>query len=212
MARIEAVVLDIGNVLIGWQPEAFYDSEIGEQRRLELFGEVDLESMNQRVDLGEDLRQVAYGFAERNPRWAAEIRMWHDRWIDMITPEIEKSVMLMRALRARGVPVFSLTNFGDGTYDVAALRYPFLREFDRDFISGRLGMIKPDPRIYEHVERESSVAPHALLFTDDKPENIAAARQRGWNVHLFDGPDPWARRLVEEGLLSEEDLPGQRRN
>jgi 2-haloacid dehalogenase len=42
MARIEAVVFDIGNVLVHWDPDGFYDRVIGPERRARLFAEVDL--------------------------------------------------------------------------------------------------------------------------------------------------------------------------
>ncbi|MCA3552575.1 MAG: HAD family phosphatase, partial [Rhodobacter sp.] len=44
--------------------------------------------------------------------------------------------------------------------------------------------------------------PGALLFTDDRADNIAAARARGWQVHLFDGPEGLARRLVAADILA----------
>jgi 2-haloacid dehalogenase len=67
-----------------------------------------------------------------------------------------------------------------------------------------LGMSKPNTAIYQRVEAECGMAQDVLLFTDDRPENIAAARERGWQTHLFDGPDGWAARLVREGLLTPE--------
>ena len=42
MLQPQAVIFDIGNVLTRWQPEAFYDRVIGQERRRALFGEVDL--------------------------------------------------------------------------------------------------------------------------------------------------------------------------
>ena len=48
-----------------------------------------------------------------------EIRMWYDRWIELASPRIEGSIALLRALRAKGVPVFALTNFGSYSYDEA---------------------------------------------------------------------------------------------
>ena len=59
--------------------------------------------------------------------------------------------------------------------------------------------------IYEAVEREVGLPPAALLFTDDREENVAAAAARGWATHLFRGPEGLARRLVAEGLLSEDE-------
>ena len=203
--RPEAVVFDIGNVLIEWQPERFFDSVIGEARRKAMFAAVDLHGMNDRVDRGETFREVITETARATPDWQEEIMLWHDRWLEMASPEIPRSVRLMAALQARGIPVFSLTNFGIQTYALAETRYPFLSRFDRDFISGHLGVIKPDPAIYEALERGSGLSGPALLFTDDRAENIAAADARGWQTHHFQGPDGWADRLVSAGLLTEQE-------
>jgi 2-haloacid dehalogenase len=199
---IEAVIFDIGNVLIEWQPERYYDRVVGADRRRAMFAAVDLHAMNDEVDRGGDFQGVIYATAEQYPAFRDEIRMWHDNWIELATPLIPRSVDLLRQLRARGVPVFALTNFGIGSFAFARTRYGVLDEFDRRYISGHMGVIKPDPRIYERVEEDCGIAPERLLFTDDRIDNIHAARARGWQVHHFDGPEGWARRLVAEGLLS----------
>lgn len=199
---IEAVVFDIGNVLIEWQPERFYDAAIGPEARCAMFAEVDLHGMNDAIDRGGDFQGTIYATAERYPHWRKEIRLWHTNWIDMASPAIPHSVRLLRALRAGGVPVFALTNFGIGSFAYARTQYDFLNEFDRAWVSGHMGVIKPDPRIYELAEADCGLAPAALLFADDRADNIAAAAARGWQVHHFTGPEGWAARLVAEGLLN----------
>ncbi len=201
----QAVVFDIGNVLIEWQPERFFDAAIGEDRRRAMFAAVDLHAMNDRVDRGEPFHDVIAETAAAYPDWQTEIMLWHDRWLDMASPAIDHSVRLMAALQAKGIPVFSLTNFGIQTYALAAKHYPFLNQFDRDFISGHLGVIKPDAAIYRAVEDQGGVAPQALLFADDRPDNIAAAKARGWQTHLFTDPQGWADRLVDAGLLTQDE-------
>lgn len=202
MPAIEAVIFDIGNVLIEWQPERYYDRVIGEERRRAMFAEVDLHGINDEVDRGGDFRGVIYDAAEQYPHWRDEIRQWHDNWIELAQPAIPHSVALLRALRRQGVPVFALTNFGIGSFAYAETQYTFLGEFDRRYVSGHMGVIKPEVQIYEMVEADCGVAPGALLFTDDRADNIAVAAGRGWQTHLFEGPDGWAARLVAEGLLS----------
>lgn len=202
MAAVDAVIFDIGNVLIEWQPERYYDRVIGKARRQEMFATVDLHAMNDKVDLGGPFRETIYATADATPAFRDEIRMWHDHWIELATPVIDHAVALLRALRAKGVPVFALTNFGIESFDYAETQYPFLSEFDRRYISGHMKVIKPDPAIYRMVEQDCGIAPDRLLFTDDRPDNIDAARARGWQAHLFEGPEGWAGRLVEEGLLS----------
>ena len=201
---IQAVVFDIGNVLLEWHPEQFYDTQIGETRRRALFAEVDLDGMNENVDLGADLRKSAYALADHHPEWQDEIRMWHDNWLDIASPEIPHSSRLLRALRANGIPVFALSNFGTTTFELACKAYPVLAEFDRSYVSGYMQVIKPDAEIYARLEVDSGVAAAQLLFADDKHENIEAAAARGWQTHLFTSPDGWADRLVAEGLLTME--------
>ena len=198
----EAVIFDIGNVLISWQPERYFDRVIGPDRRRALFAEVDLHGMNDVIDRGGDFRETVYDWAETHPEWRDEIRMWHDNWLELATPEIPQSVRILQSLRARGVPVFALTNFGIGTFALAEPAYPFLREFDRRYISGHMGVIKPEPEIYAQVEADCGIPPDRLLFTDDRSDNIAAAAARGWQTHLFETPEGWAGCLVALGLLS----------
>lgn len=203
--RPEAVLFDIGNVLIEWQPEARYDDMIGPARRKAMFAAVDLHAMNERLDRGEDFRTVIHETAAAYPDFHDEILMWHARWSDLARPPIDHSVRLLRALRRAGVPVFALSNFGIGSFAVSESDHPFLSEFDRRYISGHMGVTKPAARIYEMVETDCAIAPERLLFTDDRPDNIAAAVARGWQAHLFEGPQGWADRLVAAGLLTRDE-------
>lgn len=202
---IEAVVFDIGNVLIEWNPERVYDRVIGVERRKAMFAAVDLHGMNDQVDRGQNWYDAVSECAAQNPDWHDEIMMWHERWLEMASPAIDHSVRLLRALRSANVPVFALSNFGIQTFEIGEREYPFLEEFDRRYISGHMGEVKPEPEIYRMLEADCGVAPTALLFADDRADNIAAAAARGWKTHLFTDPQGFAARLVAEGLLSEED-------
>ena len=202
---IQAVIFDIGNVLIEWIPENHYDRVIGEDRRRKMFAEVDLHAMNEKVDLGAPFKETIYETAEAYPEWTSEIRMWHDDWICLAAPVIPHSVKLLRALRAKGIPVFALTNFGVGSFDYAESIYAFLSEFDRRYISGHMKVVKPDSQIYQMVEDDCGLPPESLLFADDRDDNIQAALARGWKAHLFENPKGWADCLVEHGVLTKEE-------
>lgn len=203
MPNIHAVVFDIGNVLLEWRPERFYDREIGADRRAALFAEVDLEGMNLAVDHGAPMKASVEALAQQYPQWDAEIRLWHDRWAEMASPAIDRSVRLLRALRVRGVPVFACSNFGIETFEFAKTKYDFLSEFDVTVTSGPIGICKPDAGIYAAVESLGKIAGQHLLFADDKLENLVAAQARGWQVHHFTDAENFADLLVAEGLLSQ---------
>ena len=84
----QAVVFDIGNVLIEWRPERFYDTVMAPADRARMFAEVDLHGMNDLIDRGAPFRETIYDTAEAYPQWRDMIRLWHDNWIDMASPAI----------------------------------------------------------------------------------------------------------------------------
>ncbi len=201
MQAPEAVIFDIGNVLIRWDPDQLYRQLVPDPAaRRALFETVDLEGMNDAVDRGQPFRETIYATAERYPEHRDLIRAWHDRWIEMASPAIPESWALLRRLRGEGIPVFALSNFGRESFAYAETVYPELAEFDRRFISGHLGCIKPDPRIYQIVEEESGLAGPALFFTDDRADNIDAARTRQWQAHHFSEPQGLRAALQAAGL------------
>ena len=202
---IKAVIFDIGHVLVEWHPARPFDRLLGRTRREELFARVDFASMNVRCDLGADLDDEVRELAALHPEDAEDILIWRDHWLEMLAPDLPWSARLLRALRARGTPVHALSNFGSTTLALSERRYPVLAEFDRRFVSGHLGMIKPDAALYAYVEDELGQPGESLFFTDDRPENIAAADARGWRTHLFETPAGLADRLRAEGLLSAEE-------
>lgn len=202
---IKAVIFDIGNVLIEWQPERYFDRVVGPARRRALFAEVDLHAMMDRIDAGAGFAEEVARTASLHPEFAGEILHFRDHWTRMAQPAIPHSVRLLSALRAARVPVFALSNFGADNFPLSVAEFPFLGLFDRSYISGAMGMKKPDPAIYAAVEEDCALPPGTLLFTDDRAENIAAAAARGWATHLFETPEGFAQTLVARGLLPEKD-------
>jgi putative hydrolase of the HAD superfamily len=53
--------------------------------------------------------------------------------------------------------------------------------------SARVGVAKPDPRIYHHAARALDVRPEACVHVDDLPHNIEGARQAGFGAVHYDG-------------------------
>ena len=202
---VEAVVFDIGNVLIEWQPERYYDRRIGRQRREAFFGAFDFHGLMNEIDAGAPFSEIVAARAQAHPEHAAEIVMLRDEWLEMAGTVIDHSVRLMEALRAKGVPVYALSNFGAENFGWSAEAHSFLRSFDRAYISGEMGMRKPHAEIYAAVEADSKIAPERLLFGDDREENVAAAQARGWRAVRVDSAGHLAQALVSHGLLTEEE-------
>lgn len=197
----DLVVFDIGNVLIEWQPERTYTDVFGADRAAAFFRDVPIHATHLHLDAGARFSIILDLIADY-PDYADEIRFWVQDWSRLTDRRIDGSIRLMRALQAQGIPVWALTNFGDEPFDVSCADHPFLLDFDGAVVSGRIGLVKPDPAIYEALEEATQTRGARILFTDDRPENIAAARARGWQAHLFDGTAGWAACLVQAGLLT----------
>jgi putative hydrolase of the HAD superfamily len=101
-------------------------------------------------------------------------------------------------IRAAGLLAAALTNNwaseqrDDGTRAVR-------EHFDAFFESSRLGLQKPDPRIYLHACRVLGVEPPEVVFLDDIGRNLKSARELGMATVKVDDPDDALREL--EALL-----------
>jgi len=63
-------------------------------------------------------------------------------------------------------------------------------KYDVIIDSSEVGLIKPDPAIYQLATERSGCEPAEILFVDDSRPNIMAAEKVGWHVLWFDGYDP----------------------
>ena len=72
--------------------------------------------------------------------------------------------------------------------------------FEHCFLSHQLGLAKPDPRIFAHVEAALVQKPDRILLLDDAVPNVVAARRAGWQAELVRGPEQALAVLVARGL------------
>lgn len=71
--------------------------------------------------------------------------------------------------------------------------------FDELIISAEVGLVKPDPRIYQLAVERLGIAPHEAVFVDDLEQNVVGARQTGLHAIHFHSPEQ-ARAEVEQVL------------
>ncbi len=119
---------------------------------------------------------------------------------DIFTP-IEPMVALHAELRARGVPVYVLSNTNELAVDFIRGRYPWFAEFTGYVLSYEHHALKPDPALYVVAERLSGCRGAELFYFDDRPENVAAARDRGWQAVEHTDPERSRAALAATGLL-----------
>jgi epoxide hydrolase-like predicted phosphatase len=107
---------------------------------------------------------------------------------------------LMARSRAAGVAVAVLSNsWGTGAYDPYA-GYDLEHLVDAVVISDRVGLRKPDPRIYYRAAAEIGVPPAECVFVDDTEHNLRPAERIGMRCVLFSEVSTGIKQL--EGLLA----------
>ncbi|MBI1402081.1 MAG: HAD-IA family hydrolase [Porphyrobacter sp.] len=197
-----AVVFDVGRVLFHWQLRALFEKLIADREELEWFlANVVTEEWHFEHDAGRPLAEMVPERIALFPDYEAHIRAYATRFNETIPGPIEGSHALVERLAAKGVPLFCLTNFGDEFFAGFRPTQPIFDHFADIVVSGVEKIAKPDPRIYEIVEQRSGRSGAALFFTDDNPANIAAARARGWDAHLFTDAEALEAQLVAAKFL-----------
>lgn len=121
-------------------------------------------------------------------------------YCDIFTP-VQAMIDVNDALRRKGSPTHLLSNTSVLHFEHLRAHYAFMARFDRYFLSYELGCVKPQPAIYEAVERGLGLRSRELVFIDDARENIEAARERGWTAIHHTEPAGTVAALRELGLL-----------
>lgn len=89
------------------------------------------------------------------------------------------------AVRGRGLRAGILSNSGPGARE--AERVWGFEEITDDIVySHEVGMGKPDPAVYELTTTRLGVRPREIVFLDDVPANVDAARAAGWHAVLHE--------------------------
>ncbi len=119
----------------------------------------------------------------------------------MMPGPIAGAVEILAELRARRTPLYCLSNFSAETFPPAFERFDFLRWFLGVVISGEVGVIKPDPRIYEILLGRFAIDPHRAVYIDDVAANVEAAQRFGIHGIHFTTPGALREELVRLALL-----------
>ena len=123
---------------------------------------------------------------------------------DIFVP-IEPMVRLHASLRQRGFSLYIFSNTNELAVRHIRQNFPFFSDFDGYVLSYEHGAMKPEPALYQVVEDQSRRRGAEILYADDRPENIAAAAARGWQVVLHETPEK--TKAAFSALLQPEDAP-----
>ena len=203
MPNRSIAVFDLGGVLIDWNPRYLYRKLFAEdEAAMEHFlTTVCTTAWNSQQDAGRTFAEACAILKQDHPKHAEYIDAWFARHEEMLGDAIEGTVEILAELRARGVPIYALSNWSAETFPTAQRKFEFLQWFEGTLLSGKVGLIKPDPRIFGLFSKTFSVDPAHVIYIDDLPHNVAAAAAHGMHGILFTDPPALRNELVKLGEL-----------
>lgn len=200
---IDAVVFDLGGVLLDWNPRYLYRGLFAQEADMERFlTEVCTPDWHVANDLGgRPVRDNCGELAVEHPDQTEAIMAWGERSEEMIGGAIEGTVAILAQLRAVGMPCYALTNMEAETFPLRRERFAFMRWFDGAVVSSQEGMVKPDPEIFRRLLARFDLRAQSTAFIDDAQRNVDAALALGLQSVRFISPEQLREWLVARGAL-----------
>ena len=96
--------------------------------------------------------------------------------------------------------VCSNTTLSHWTYCTGRFR-ALTKAFAVYALSFELRAMKPDPKFYTAAAKLTGVGPEAIFFTDDRPDNIAAAVAAGWDAVQYESVSQLNDALRSRGVV-----------
>ncbi|MCS7052940.1 MAG: HAD family phosphatase [Ignavibacterium sp.] len=182
MREYSAVVFDLGQVILPFTYDNFINSL--NQRKSGL-GDEFIKKYNQNYHIHRDFERGKISeqdFIDLMLNWldnkltASE---FCEGWSNIFSVN-EKVVSLLPKLKEK-YKLYLLSNTNSIHRKYGYNHYEFLREFDKIFLSYEIGYVKPEIEIYKAVEKYSGLPADRLIFIDDIPDYVNAAKSLGWD-------------------------------
>jgi len=184
--KVKALLFDLGKVVID------FNFELGTKRlagncglSLEEFKRVLFDkAWIRRYERGEISTAEYHRYLCEAGQLRIDLADFHEFWSSVFLPDLLVPEALLSHLHER-YPMILVSNSNESHVDYIARNYDVFKHFDVKIFSHVVGSLKPDRKIYEAAITASGQPAEALFFTDDREENIQAARDLGIRAHQF---------------------------
>jgi|TARA_B100001013_G_scaffold310306_1_gene215033 putative hydrolase of the HAD superfamily len=199
MSRPNVVVFDLGKVLVDFDYSIairrFAErSEAGiEQIQQLVVSPIQVEYESGIITTDEFFEAIRHGAGFRG-----DCAEFVGIFADIFTP-METIIGFFNRLKLLGISTCIFSNTNEIATRHIREKFSFYSRFDNFVLSFEEGGMKPDEPIYEVVEQRTGECGAAILYIDDRPENIMTGKGRGWQTILQD--DESASVARAEALL-----------
>jgi putative hydrolase of the HAD superfamily len=195
------LIFDLGGVVVRWDPAAiiasvFEDEKLRARVREGVFEHADWLELDRGTLGREDAIRRA---AQRTGIDPAELT----RLLVAVPPSlvpIPQTVELLYRLKARGYPLYCLSNMHVASIEHLEREQRFFEVFTGRVISCRLNLCKPEAAIYRHALETYALRAEDTVFIDDVEVNIEAAAHVGLRTIQFRDAAQCERELRALGI------------
>jgi 2-haloacid dehalogenase len=195
---IDAVLFDLGNVLIRWEWRAAFDGQATDDDVTRF--EPDFLAINHQLDAGRPWDDAIAELAARDAWLGDMLAAYRRGYPAALTGPVPGMAELVGELRGLGLRLVGLTNWSAEMWPHAAPSAPAIARLDGVVVSGVEGVGKPDPRIFRLAAERYGLEPARTLFVDDNAPNVEAALALGFQGVPFTGADDLRRELLGRGV------------
>lgn len=201
-ATPQAVVFDFGGVMTG-EPDC--NAVITFLSESFQFSKADFEKANM------EKRQAAKQGISDEEFWLAYAQNHKielpSNWTESFKAAMKNAInynpnmyTLVEQLRSKNLPVALLSNI-DTRLCTYIREFGLYEPFNPCLLSCEIGVEKPDSEAFRLLLKELNLPAEEVIFIDDKPENVEAAKRLNIDAILFESEDQLKRELVKKLLF-----------
>jgi putative hydrolase of the HAD superfamily len=201
MSKVRCIIFDLGKVIVPFELQRGY-AELERCCGLpaaEIPKRIATTDLVERFETGKVASEdfvgqlcALLGFSVDYPQFC---RMWSS--IFLPGPLVPESLVEALGRRYR---LMLLSNTNAIHFAMIRESYPILRHFQDFVLSYEIGVLKPDPRIYQEAVNRAGCRPEECFFIDDIHKYVEGAQQVGMQAVRFQGAEQLERDLRAHGV------------
>lgn len=194
---ITTLLFDVDGVLAvgdGWATEMARNYGITDEMLQQFFHDQDrpfYKCMIGQADLREEIAPYLTQWG-----WQHSVDDFLTYWFEQENVVDQRVLQVIAELRRRGHKCYLATN--QEHYRTAYIldEMGFAPLFDGMYSSASLGIAKPEPGFFTAILADIDVSePATVLFFDDRPDNVAAAREAGLQAEVYTGYEAFLEKV-----------------
>ncbi len=194
---LKTIYFDIGNVLCFFDHQKMF-RQIAECSGLPLKDVQSAEEMQNDYSMGKISTQELYSHFLNQSSKHFSYDVFVEAMSDIFIPNTE-IFPIIEQLKQKNIRLVIISNTCESHYRYIASHYPIMDLFDDKILSFQVGLLKPDPRIFQKALEIAKCSPQECFYTDDISTFIESAKKTGLNGTLFTDVPSLKKELIQRG-------------